>query len=186
MQVDTFPIDGPLLFTPKLFSDSRGTFMESFRANVFEEHVGSGYEFVQDNQSLSLYRGTVRGLHLQTPPYAQGKLVRCVAGSILDVVVDVRRGSSTYGKFISAQLTDKGREQLWVPPGFLHGFMSCEDECVVAYKCTNYFAQDCGRSVRWDDPDLGIDWDVPEQGAILSDKDHEAMDFKDFTSPFTL
>ena len=184
MQVKTFPIEGPRLFTPKILTDARGTFMESFRVDLFRTHLGAGHSFVQDNQSLSLNRGTVRGLHLQSPPKAQGKLVRAVTGSILDVAVDVRRRSATYGQYVSAELTAVGGEQLWVPAGFLHGFVTQEDNCIVAYKCTDYYAQDCGQSVRWDDPELGIDWGRFDGPAILSEKDGVAIGFKDFISPF--
>ena len=183
MQVKTFPtIEGPLLLTPKIFTDNRGSFMESFRVDVFEKHIGKEHKFIQDNQSISLTRGTVRGLHLQTMPHAQGKLVRCVIGSILDVAVDVRRGSPTYGQYVSTVLSGEGGEQLWVPQGFLHGFVTREDNCTVAYKCTDYYAQECERSVRWNDPDLAIDWGIKD--AIVSDKDRDAIAFKDFVSPF--
>lgn len=185
MQIDSFQdIQGPLLLTPKTFADNRGYFTESFRADFFRSHIDVAADFVQDNQSVSRRKGTVRGLHLQTPPHAQGKLVRCVTGSILDVAVDVRRGSTTYGRYVSAELTGVGGEQLWVPAGFLHGFATREDDCIVAYKCTDYYAQDCEQSVRWDDPDLAIDWGL--KAAIVSDKDGAAPSFKDYISPFTL
>ena len=184
MQVDHFPIKGPLLFTPRIFGDIRGYFMETFKANLFEEHAGAGTTFCQDNQSLSKPKGTVRGLHFQTPPHAQGKLVRCIAGSIIDVAVDARRGSPTYGEHVRVLLSAENAAQLWVPAGFLHGFATQEDDTIVAYKCTDYYAPQCDGNILWNDSDLGIDWGLGDSAAIVSDKDRDAPSFKSFVSPF--
>ena len=184
MHTEFFDISGPALFIPKAYSDSRGTFSETFKENVFREATGSELPFVQSNQSLSLNKGTIRGLHFQTPPHAQGKLVRCVAGSILDVAVDARQGSSTYGQHISAILNAENRSQLWVPPGFLHGFSTLEDQTIVLYKCTDYYSPECDGNVQFDDPDLKIDWGLGGTKPILSDKDLKAPTFESFESPF--
>jgi len=158
--------------------------METFKADIFKEVTGSNLTFVQDNQSLSKDVGTVRGLHFQAPPHAQGKLVRCLRGKIIDVVVDARINSSTYGQHIKAELTDENGEQLWVPPGFLHGFVTLVPDTVIVYKCTDYYAPECDGNVLWNDPDLGIDWGLDSNKAILSNKDSNAPRFKDFESPF--
>lgn len=184
MQVQPFSINGPLLFTLRRFEDDRGYFSETFRQSVFDDAVGERLAFVQDNQSLSRQKGTVRGLHYQSPPHAQGKLVRCTQGAIVDVAVDVRAGSSTYGQWISATLTADNDQQLWVPAGFLHGFSTLSDDTVVQYKCTDYYAAECDRNVLWNDPDLDIDWGLGNMSPILSDKDAAAPHFADFQSPF--
>ena len=184
MQVDTFEIEGPLLFTPKIFGDSRGYFMETFKAKVFEEHTGLQNPFIQDNQSLSKPKGTIRGLHFQIPPHPQGKLVRCLTGSIVDVAVDARRGSPTYGQHVRAILSAENAAQLWVPAGFLHGFSTLEDDTTVTYKCTDYYAPECDGNIHFADPDLNIDWGVDLQNAVLSENDINAPSFKNFDSPF--
>ena len=185
MQTETFDVQGPVLFTPRRFGDARGYFMETFRASTFREAVGDDAPaFVQDNQSLSARKGTVRGLHFQSPPHAQGKLVRCSQGRILDVAVDARRGSPTFGQHVAVELSADNAAQLWVPVGFLHGFSTLEDDTVVQYKCTDYYAADCDGTVAWDDPDLGIYWGIDPQRAIVSAKDAAAPRFADFGSPF--
>ena len=184
MKYKKLEIDGPVLFSPQTFSDDRGSFMETFKASIFNEAFGKIVDFVQDNQSLSIKKGTVRGLHFQSPPRAQGKLVRCVAGAILDVAVDVRKGSDTFGQHVKADLTSFNNQQLWVPEGFLHGFVTLEPNTVVAYKCTDYYSKEHDGNVRWDDPNLEIDWDISKSNAILSDKDINAPLFEDFDSPF--
>lgn len=184
MQIQRFNIDGPLLFTPRRFEDDRGYFSETFRQSIFDEAVGPGTVFVQDNQSLSVKKGTIRGLHFQTPPHAQGKLVRCTQGAIMDVAVDARTGSPTYGQHIRAELTPETGAQLWVPPGFLHGFATLSDHTLVQYKCTDYYAAECDGTVLWNDPDLGIDWGLGDILPILSDKDEAAPRFAHFASPF--
>jgi len=184
MDIKYFDIKGPCLFTPRLFGDMRGFFMETFRQSVFNEAIGEPLHFVQDNHSRSTQKGTLRGLHFQTPPHPQGKLVRCIIGKILDVAVDARRQSPTYGRYVKAELSDENHAQLWVPPGFLHGFLTLTDHVDVQYKCTDYYAADCDGSVLWSDPDIGIDWGVDRQNIILSDKDKTAQRFADFVSPF--
>ena len=184
MKFDLFDIMGPVLITPQTFSDDRGGFTETFRAREFEKLTGSKATFVQDNQSFSKSIGTVRGLHFQAPPNVQGKLVRCIAGSIVDVAVDARRHSDTYGQHIRVILSAENMCQLWVPVGFLHGFSTLEANTIVAYKCTDYYARESDGNVRFDDPDLGIDWGLSSGSAILSDKDRKAPTFKSFESPF--
>ncbi|MGB3455678.1 MAG: dTDP-4-dehydrorhamnose 3,5-epimerase [Litorimonas sp.] len=184
MDIRRFDIDGPVLFAPRRFEDERGYFSETFRQSVFDEAVGTPVRFVQDNQSLSQRAGTVRGLHFQSPPHAQGKLVRCTAGAVMDVAVDVRRGSPTYGQHVRAELNAQTGHQLWVPEGFLHGFATLSDDAVVQYKCTDYYDKPCDGNVSWDDPDLGIDWGLGGRAAILSDKDAAAPRFADFDTPF--
>ena len=184
MQIQRFDIDGPVLFTPRRFEDDRGYFSETFRQSVFEEAVGETNLFVQDNQSLSKQAGTIRGLHYQSPPHAQGKLVRCTQGAIIDVAVDIRTGSPTYGQFVRAELTAENGQQLWVPTGFLHGFSTLTDNTVVQYKCTDYYAAECDGNVLWNDPDLSIDWGLKDLTPTLSDKDAAAPRFADFASPF--
>ncbi|MDG1127000.1 MAG: dTDP-4-dehydrorhamnose 3,5-epimerase [Hellea sp.] len=173
-----------ILFEPTKFSDDRGFFMETFRANVFNEVVGSETVFVQENHSLSAQRGTVRGLHFQSPPHGQGKLVRCTRGSIVDVAVDVRKGSPTFGQHVRVELNAFNAQQLWVPVGFLHGFATLEPDTEVLYKVTDYYAAECDGSVLWNDPGLNIDWGVTESKAVLSKKDAVAPSFNSFQSPF--
>jgi dTDP-4-dehydrorhamnose 3,5-epimerase len=159
-----------VLIKPKKFGDARGYFMETFRQSLFEEEVGD-FTFVQDNQSLSADVGTVRGLHFQLAPRAQGKLVRCIAGSILDVAVDIRTGSPTYGQFVSAELTSENGHQLWVPPGFAHGFCTLAPSTEVSYKVTDYYSPEHDRGLLWNDPVIGIDWPVDVNNVVLSGKD---------------
>lgn len=172
-----------LIFEPRIFSDDRGLFFESFHQNKFNELVGREVQFVQDNESLSKAM-VVRGLHFQTPPFAQGKLVRVVQGSVLDVAVDIRRNSPTYGKSVSVLLTASNRRQFWIPEGFAHGFVALEDDTIFQYKCTNYYHQPAEQSLLWNDPSLNIDWKISEKNAILSSKDAAAPNFNDFKSPF--
>jgi dTDP-4-dehydrorhamnose 3,5-epimerase len=185
MDVQTFEIEGPCLLTPARYEDSRGYFSETFNAQRFETMTGVSTNFFQDNESRSLLAGTVRGLHYQSPPHAQGKLVRCVAGAILDVAVDVRRGSDTYGQHIRVELSAANGAQLWIPVGFLHGFSTRLDNTVVQYKVTDHYAAACEGSIRFDDPGLGIDWDLTGD-TILSEKDKSAPAFSDWASPFTI
>lgn len=169
---------------PRRFGDSRGWFEETWNMRRMAE-AGLDIAFVQDNQSFSAERGTIRGLHFQRPPHAQGKLVRCLRGTILDVAVDIRRGSPTYGHWITETLSAENGMQLWVPRGFLHGFVTLEPETVVAYKVDGFYAADCEGAVRFDDADLGIDWGIKPELAVVSDKDAAAPDFRGFDSPFT-
>lgn len=184
MLFEPLAISDVIKIRPRIFKDQRGEFMETFKQSAFNDAVGRDVQFIQDNQSLSLTANTVRGLHYQSPPYAQGKLVRCVQGAIIDVAVDIRQGSPTFGHAVSAELTAKNHEQLWVPEGFLHGFATLTDNTIVQYKCTNYYSPECDGNVFWNDPDLDIDWSIDPAKAILSDKDKTAPAFKDFKSPF--
>jgi dTDP-4-dehydrorhamnose 3,5-epimerase len=159
-----------VLIKPKKFGDARGYFTETFRQSLFEEEVGD-FTFVQDNQSLSADVGTIRGLHFQLAPRAQGKLVRCIAGSILDVAVDIRTASPTYGQFVSAELTSENGHQLWVPPGFAHGFCTLAPSTEVSYKVTDYYSPEHDRGLLWNDPVIGIDWPIDVNNAVLSEKD---------------
>jgi dTDP-4-dehydrorhamnose 3,5-epimerase len=163
-------IDGIIEFSPKRFGDDRGYFAEVYSKRGWEKR-GLHAEFVQDNESLSVEAGTVRGLHFQIQPSAQGKLVRCQQGALLDVAVDIRHGSPTFGDHVSIRLDPDTGTQLWVPPGFAHGFCTLEPSTVIAYKVTRYYDPDADRGIRWDDPDLGIQWPVTPDEAVLSPKD---------------
>lgn len=158
------------LITPKKIGDSRGFFMEVFRQETFRRQVGD-FAFVQENCSMSVQTGTVRGLHFQLPPRAQGKLVSCSQGALLDVAVDIRTGSPTFGRHVARRLTAEHGEQLWVPPGFAHGFCTLMPNTVISYKLTDYYSPEHDRGLLWNDPDIGIDWPVGSDLAILSDKD---------------
>ena len=170
MQFETFALSGPALITPARIGDARGYFMEAFKDNWFREHI-AGVTFVQDNQSLSAQTGTIRGLHYQTAPFEQGKLVRCLKGAIFDVAVDIRPGSATFGQWIGAELSADNARQLWVPAGFAHGFCTLVPDTEVFYKVTNPYSRehDCG--LAFDDPVIGIVWPVDLVAAVLSDKD---------------
>jgi dTDP-4-dehydrorhamnose 3,5-epimerase len=172
MNFEPTAIPSVILITPKKFGDNRGYFMETYRQALFAEHVGP-VEFVQDNQSLSADVGTVRGLHFQLDPKAQGKLVRCIAGAMLDVAVDIRVGSPTFGQWVSAELTAENGCQLWVPAGFAHGFCTLLPDTQISYKVTNYYSPEHDRGLLWNDPALGIDWPVKAEDAKLSAKDKE-------------
>lgn len=178
MMVERTALEGVLIFTPKRLSDARGSFMESFRRDVFESHV-PGVGFVQDNHSLTRRRGTVRGLHYQSPPMGQGKLVRCGRGAILDVAVDVREGSPQYGRHVAIELSDENARQLWVPEGFLHGFCALSDDAEVLYKVTAFYSGAHDGAVRFDDPDLGIAWPAFADPSLLSAKDATAPRVRD-------
>lgn len=167
-----------LIFEPKVFGDSRGCFFESFRQDVFEEAVGYPVNFVQDNQSKSSY-GVLRGLHFQRPPYTQSKLVRCMEGAVLDVAVDMRKGSPTYGKHVAVELSAANYRQLWIPQGFAHGFVVLSETAIFAYKCDNYYAPEYDGGVLWNDPDIHIDWQVAEKDIQLSEKDKKHPLLKD-------
>jgi dTDP-4-dehydrorhamnose 3,5-epimerase len=185
-EIKRFPIAGPVLITPKAHGDGRGLFSETYRADEFNKIIGAEVKFLQDNLSVSVNAGTVRGLHAQKPPYAIGKLVQCVRGSIVDIAVDVRKGSPTFGENVRAVLSAENRSQLWVPVGFLHGYATACADTAVFYKQTGYYAPDGEISVRWDDPDLALDWGFGENDVVLSDKDTEAQSFADFNSPFVV
>jgi len=183
--VERLAIEAVILIKPKKFGDARGYFLESYNARAFAE-AGIDAAFVQDNQSLSVQQGTIRGLHFQIPPEPQAKLVRVLKGSVFDVFVDLRRGSKTYGQWGSATLTSEGAEQVFIPRGFAHGFCTLEPNTEIAYKVDGFYAPSCDAGLRWDDPDLGIAWPIPPGGAMLSDKDQKLPFFSGFTSPFTV
>ena len=169
---------------PKRFGDERGWFSETYNARKLAGH-GLDIAFVQDNQSMSSEVGTVRGLHFQTPPHAQAKLVRCVKGAIWDVFVDVRRGSPTYGQSFGAILSAENGHQLYGPAGFAHGFVTLEPDSEVFYKVDDYYAPECDGGIAWDDPDLALDWPLPVGGPTLSAKDRSLPRLADFDSPFS-
>lgn len=169
MNVIKTDIEGVLVLEPRVFGDSRGYFFESYNAKAFEEAVVN-VTFVQDNESKSSY-GVVRGLHFQKPPYAQAKLVRVVKGKVLDVAVDLRKDSPTFGKYVAMELSEENHRQMFIPRGFAHGFSVLSEEVIFQYKCDNYYAPQSEGAVAWDDPDLAIDWQVPYDKVILSDKD---------------
>jgi dTDP-4-dehydrorhamnose 3,5-epimerase len=183
LQIEETGFSGVKILTPRRFGDARGFFSESWSRKVLAAQ-GLDYDFVQDNHSLSARVGTVRGLHFQSPPHAQDKLVRCGRGRLFDVAVDIRRGSPTYGKWVGAELSFENGRQLLVPAGFLHGFVTREPDTEIVYKCTDYYAPDCDGAVRWNDPDIGIDWGIDGQAPLLSDKDAAAPLLADFTTPF--
>ena len=180
MKITKTKIDGLLILQPTVYQDSRGYFMESFRKDLFDAEGVP--EFVQDNQSLSS-KGTLRGLHFQAPPFAQGKLVRVIAGSVLDVVVDIRKSSATYGQYFCIELSASNFTQFYIPPGFAHGFETLEDNTVFSYKCTNYYNKESEGGVLWDSKSLQLPWRLTEH--ILSDKDTRYPDLSEFESPFS-
>lgn len=173
----------PRLIVPQRFADSRGWFCETFNARRLAA-LGLAVDFVQDNESWSARRGTVRGLHLQAPPHAQAKLVRAVRGRIYDVAVDVRRGSPTYGRFVGAELSAENGRQLFVPVGFAHGFCTLDDDVLVAYKVSGFYDRASEGGIRFDDAEIGIPWPLPEEGACVSDKDALLPALRDWVSPF--
>lgn len=169
MNVIKMAIDDVVIIEPKVFGDHRGYFFESFSQREFCEKVRK-VDFVQDNESKSSY-GVLRGLHFQKPPFCQSKLVRVVKGAVLDVAVDIRRGSPTFGQHVAVELTEDNHRQLFVPRGFAHGFVVLTDEVIFQYKCDNYYSPESEGAIAWDDPDLGIDWKIPADKVILSAKD---------------
>ena len=181
-------IDGILIIEPRLFRDARGYFFESFSEREFEEKVapilGHSVHFCQDNESMSSY-GVMRGLHFQRPPYTQSKLVRCVKGRVLDVAVDIRKGSPTYGKHVDVELTEDNHRQFFIPKGFAHGFAVLSETAVFQYKCDNFYHPEADGGISILDDSLGIDWRIPTEHANLSEKDTKHPLLKDFDSPFT-
>ena len=182
-------IDGVVIIEPKVFGDARGYFFESFSERDFNEAMtpilGHGIKFVQDNESMSSY-GVMRGLHFQTMPYTQSKLVRCVKGAVLDVAVDIRKGSPTYGQHVAVELTEDNHRQFFVPRGFAHGFAVLSETAVFQYKCDNFYAPANDGGVSIVDNSLGIDWRIPVEKALLSEKDTKHDLLKDFDSPFSI
>ena len=169
MEVIKTDIEGLVIIEPKVFKDARGYFFESFSQREFEQKVRK-VNFVQDNESMSSY-GVMRGLHFQRPPYSQSKLVRCVKGRVLDVAVDIRKGSPTYGKHVAVELTEDNHRQFFVPRGFAHGFAVLSETAVFQYKCDNLYAPQAEGAIAWNDPDIGIDWGLPAEDVLLSAKD---------------
>ena len=174
------PIDGLLIIEPKVLEDERGYFFEAWNKEVFAEK-GFNWDFVQDNHSFSV-KNVLRGLHLQVPPYEQGKLIRVASGSVLDVAVDLRKDSPTYGKHHKLILNATNKMMFWIPPGFAHGFLTLEDNTIFLYKCTKKYHKESERVILWNDPQLNIDWEVKDP--IISEKDLNAPLFKNFTNPF--
>jgi dTDP-4-dehydrorhamnose 3,5-epimerase len=182
MEVIKTDIDGVVIIEPRVFRDERGYFFESFSQKEFDEKVRP-IKFVQDNESMSSY-GVMRGLHFQRPPFTQSKLVRCVKGVVLDVAVDIRKGSPTYGKHVAVELTEDNHRQFFVPRGFAHGFAVLSETAVFQYKCDNFYAPQADGGISIKDDSLGIDWRIPTDNAILSEKDLKHALLKDFDSPF--
>lgn len=184
MDVIRTEIDGVVIIEPKIFGDARGYFFESFSQREFEERVRK-INFVQDNESMSSY-GVMRGLHFQRPPFTQSKLVRCVKGAVLDVAVDIRKGSPTYGQHVAVELTEDNHRQFFVPRGFAHGFAVLSETAIFQYKCDNFYAPQADGGISIKDESFGIDWKIPTDKALLSEKDtlHECL--KDFDSPFSI
>lgn len=182
MEVIKTELEGVVILEPRLFKDDRGYFFESFSQREFDEKVRP-VKFVQDNESKSVY-GVLRGLHFQKPPFAQSKLVRVIQGAVLDVAVDIRVGSPTYGKHVAVELTAENHRQLFIPRGFAHGFSVLTDEVVFQYKCDNFYAPQSEGAIAWNDPTLGIDWRISEASVILSEKDKHHPLLKDLPETF--
>lgn len=182
MEIKETAIPGVLIIEPRVFADARGYFFESFSQREFDEKVGK-VRFVQDNESMSGY-GVMRGLHFQRPPYAQAKLVRCVKGRVLDVAVDLRKGSPGYGRHVAVELTEDNHRQFFIPKGFAHGFAVLSETAVFQYKCDEFYHPEADGGVSILDDSLGIDWRIPVQDAILSEKDTKYCRLADFDSPF--
>jgi dTDP-4-dehydrorhamnose 3,5-epimerase len=180
MNIVETEIKGVFIIEPKVFGDNRGYFFESFSQREFESVIGP-VTFVQDNQSKSSY-GVVRGLHFQKPPHAQAKLVRVVKGKVLDVAVDLREDSPTFGKYMAVELSDENHRQVFIPKGFAHGFSVLSEEAVFQYKCDEYYAPESEAAIAWDDQDLNIDWKVPAEDVVLSAKDRNHPSLKDYIS----
>ena len=184
MEVIKTSLDGVVIIEPKIFGDSRGYFFESFSQQEFEAKVRR-INFVQDNESMSSY-GVMRGLHFQNPPFSQSKLVRCVKGAVLDVAVDIRKGSPTYGQHVAVELTEDNHRQFFVPRGFAHGFAVLSETAVFQYKCDNFYAPQADGGISIADESLGIDWKIPAGKVLLSEKDKLHACLKDFDTPFSI
>jgi dTDP-4-dehydrorhamnose 3,5-epimerase len=185
MDFRSFEIEGPLEIIPGKIEDERGYFSEIFRLNSFAERAGNVH-FVQENQSLSVRIGTIRGLHFQTAPFAQGKLVRCLAGRLLDVAVDLRADSPTFGHWLSALLSPASNNQLWVPAGFGHGFCTLEPDTIIGYRVTSYYSRDHDKGVAWDDPDIAVAWPGVADAETLSGKDRSQPPLRDLPRYFSV
>lgn len=180
MEILETKIKDLLIIKPRVFEDSRGYFFESYNKDVFTKHPIL-VDFIQDNQSLS-HRGVLRGLHFQSPPFAQGKLVRVITGAVLDVAVDIRKNSPTYGEHVTIELTEENKTMFYIPPGFAHGFATLRDNTIFSYKCTQTYHKESEGTVLWNDLDLNIDWQI--ENPLLSEKDMNGTIFKSFQSPF--
>ena len=180
MEIIKTPIKGLLVIKPRIFGDDRGYFFESWSKQSFAE-VGLNLDFVQDNQSLS-GKGVLRGLHFQSPPYAQGKLVRVIKGAVLDVAVDIRKESPTYGQYFSVELSEENKTIAWIPSGFAHGFLTLQDNTIFSYKCSGVYNKESEGALLWNDKDLNINWEI--NNPLVSEKDLVAGNFKDFASKF--
>lgn len=185
MDVIKTNIEGVFIIEPKVFGDARGYFFESFNAREFTEKTGMNINFVQDNESMSTY-GVMRGLHFQRPPFTQSKLVRCVRGAVLDVAVDICKGSPTYGQHVAVELSEENKREFFVPRGFAHGFAVLTETAVFQYKCDNFYAPQADGGINILDSSLGIDWRIPTDKALLSEKDTKHACLKEFDSPFSL
>ena len=182
MKIERTPIKGLLVIHPQVHEDSRGNFFESWNKDLFKK-ITNGLDFVQDNQSYSK-KNVLRGLHFQNPPYEQGKLVRVIKGSVLDVAVDIRKGSDTYGSYYSIELNDENKTIFWIPPGFAHGFLTLKQNTIFSYKCTSFYNKDSEGSILYNDKDLNINWGV--KNPIVSIKDASASSFKSLNSSFNI
>lgn len=185
MEIIKTKIEGVLVIEPKVFGDARGYFFESFNSREFCQKTGYDITFVQDNESMSHY-GVLRGLHFQCPPFAQSKLVRVVKGTVLDVAVDIRKNSPTYGQYVSIELSGDNHLQFFMPKGIAHGFSVLSPEAIFQYKCDNFYAPQSEGAIAWDDPTLNIDWAIPKDKVLLSEKDKHHPKFIDFQTPFNL
>lgn len=181
MEVINGEISGLLIFQPRVFNDDRGYFFESFNQEKFNQLIGLNVHFCQDNESLS-NKNVLRGLHFQKPPFAQGKLVRVISGKVLDVAVDIRKSSETYGKYQMVELSAENKKMFWIPPGFAHGFLVLEENTVFSYKCSNYYSPESEGTIKWNDKDLKIEW--PISNPNVSEKDNVGEDFVNFVSLF--
>ncbi len=181
MKMTPAPLNGLLVLEPAVHTDERGSFSETFNEQVWTELTGLKNDFVQDNQSISR-KGVLRGLHFQKPPFAQGKLVRVTKGKVWDVAVDMRKNTLTFGQYWGLELSAENKKQLWIPPGFAHGFVALEDDTVFLYKCTALYNKESEGGLRWDDPGIAIKW--PMENPIVSEKDQKLPGFNDFISPF--
>lgn len=183
MNIVNTDIEGVFIVEPRVFGDARGYFFESYNAREFKEKTGVDVVFVQDNESMSSY-GVLRGLHFQNPPYTQSKLVRVVKGRVLDVAVDIRKGSPTYGRHVAVELSEENHRQFFIPKGFAHGFSVLSETAVFQYKCDEFYAPQSEGALMWNDPDLAIDWRIPGEKVLLSEKDRNHPRLKEFDSPF--
>lgn len=181
MKIINQALSGIVVYQPNIFHDERGYFFESFNEKLFHELIDEKVNFVQDNQSLS-HKNVLRGLHFQIPPFSQGKLVRVLRGAVLDIAVDIRKNSDTYGQYFSCELNDENNHMMYIPSGFAHGFLSLADHTLFSYKCTNYYHKESERTIAWNDNTINIDWNI--KNPIVSAKDMDATALKDFISPF--